>query len=345
MTPSRGLPRAALPSAGRTPLEARVQSELSSGGFHSGATLARGLGVSRSAIWKAVTALRERGVTIHAVRNRGYRIPTPCEPLDAEKIRAALAGGVVGHVRRIEAAWSLESTNATLLGLAEPPPGLCDVLLAEHQTAGRGRRARIWLAPPGGALCLSVGWTFSQVPRDLGALGLAAGVCVLRALRRRAQEPIQLKWPNDLTLGDRKLAGILVEMRAQSGGSAHVVIGVGINLALGPLMLERVAASGTRATDLKAAGADPAPRNAIAAGIVGEIVQGLTEFESGGLRPFTEEWREADALRGRAIDIRDGETSARGVARGIDMGGALLVETREGLRKLVAGEVSVRPEA
>lgn len=333
------------PSSGGPPLEARVHAELSRGGFQSGAALARTLGVSRSAVWKAVTALREHGVTLHAVRNRGYRIAAPCEPFDAAKIRVGLAVGVAGRVRHIEQAWSVESTNGTLLARPEPPPGLCDVLVADHQTAGRGRRGRLWLAPPGGALCLSAGWSFLRVPRDLGALGLAAGVCTLRALRRRADSVIQLKWPNDLTIGDRKLGGILVEMRAEAGGSAYAVIGIGINLSLGAVMLERVAAAGTRATDLKEAGADPTPRNSIVADIVGELVQGLAEFESRGLRPFTDEWRAADALRGRAIDIRDGDTSTHGVARGIDIGGALLVETREGLRKLVVGDVSVRPEA
>ncbi len=328
----------------RRPLEARVHAQLAPGGFHSGTDLARRLDVSRSAIWKAVVSLRERGLAVHAVRNRGYRLASPCEPLDAARIRAGLRIGAQRRIRRIEAVWSLESTNAALLERTDLPPGLADVLLAEHQTAGRGRRGRVWLAPPGGAICLTLAWSFREAPRDLGALGLAVGVCALRALRNRVQEPIALKWPNDLTVGGRKLAGILIEMRAESGGPTYVVIGVGINVALGTAVLERIAGTGTRATDLRGVGADPAPRNTIVAELVEEMISGLTVFESEGLRPFVEEWKAADALRGRAVGVQVGETSARGIARGIDIGGALLVETPEGLRKFVSGEVSVRPE-
>ncbi len=326
-------------------LEARVHAHLAQGGFKSGADLARRLGVSRSAVWKAVTSLRERGLIVHAVRNRGYRLASPCEPLDAAKIRAALRKGVRECIRDIETVWSLESTNAALLARADLPSGVADVLLAEHQTAGRGRRGRSWLAAPGGAICLSLAWSFAQVPRDLGALGLAVGVCALRALRRRVKEPVTLKWPNDLTLAGRKLAGILIEMRGESGGPTYVVIGIGINVALEGTMLERIAATGTGATDLKSAGVDPTARNALVAELVAEIIAGLALFETEGLRPFIEEWEAADALRGRDVSVQAGDTSARGIARGIDIGGALLIETPQGLRKFVSGEVSVRPEA
>lgn len=326
------------------PLEAQVHAHLAQGGFQSGADLARRLGVSRSAVWKAVVALRERGLVVHAVRNRGYRLAAPCEPLSAAKIRAGLRRGVRERIRGIEAVWSLESTNAALLGRADLPPGMADVLLAEDQTAGRGRRGRAWLAAPGGSICLSLAWSFPQIPRDLGALGLAVGVCARRALRRHVKEPIALKWPNDLTLGDRKLAGILIEMRGESGGPAYVVIGIGVNVVLGEAVLARIAETGTRATDLKSAGADPVPRNALVAELVTEMIGGLTVFESEGLRPFADEWEAADALRGRAVSVQAGERSARGIARGIDIGGALVVETPQGLRKFVSGEVSVRPE-
>lgn len=326
------------------PLKARVHLELAQGGFHSGAELARRLSVSRSAIWKAVVALRELGITVYAVRNRGYRLPAPCEPFDAVKIRAALGGAIGRSVRGLETVWSVGSTNAVLLERADLPAGVADVLLAEHQTAGRGRQGRVWLAAPGGALCLSLAWTFAQVPRDLGSLGIAVGVCARRALGRRSGTPVGLKWPNDLTVEDLKLGGILIELRAESAGPARVVIGIGINLALGPRTLERIAAAGTRATDLRSIGADPSPRNAIAAEIVGDVVRGLQTFERAGLQPFLEEWNAADTLRGRLVSVHAGSMHARGVARGIDAGGALLLETREGLRRLVSGEVSVRPE-
>ena len=188
-----------------TPLTARVFAALCDGRFHSGEQLARSLGVSRSAIWKAAGALRELGATLHAVRNRGYRLAGASEPLDAAKIRAALARDVRQHVRSVEATWSTASTNSVLLARANPPAAMSEVFLTEYQTAGRGRRGRAWLASPGGAICLSLSWTFREVPRDLGALSLVIGVCALRALRELGVAGAGLKWPNDLLHGERKI--------------------------------------------------------------------------------------------------------------------------------------------
>jgi BirA family transcriptional regulator, biotin operon repressor / biotin---[acetyl-CoA-carboxylase] ligase len=335
-------------------LAAQVHAQLAAGGFHSGADLARHLGVSRNAIWKAVVALRELGLEVHAVRNRGYRLPIPCEPLDAAAIHAALPDAVRRRIRHLETVWSVESTNSALLARTDLPPGLADILVAEYQTAGRGRRGRTWLAPPGGAICLSLGWSFPQLPRDLSALGLAVGVCALRALRRRIPRasspakplagPLALKWPNDLTLDDRKLGGILIEMRAESEGPTYVVIGIGINVALGAGLVEQVAATGTHATDLAAAGADPRERNAIIAALAEELLGGLVVFQQEGLRPFAAEWKAADALLGRPITVQTGETRTKGVARGIDASGTLLVETAQGLQRLISGDVSVRAD-
>ncbi len=327
----------------RRALPAEVHAQLSRGGFHSGAELARRLGVSRSAIWKAVISLKELGLAVHAVRNRGYRLPAPCEPLDAQQIRAALRDAVRERIRRIDVAWSVASTNAVLLERSDLPPGVADVLLAEHQSAGRGRRGRAWLAPLGGAICLSLAWSFPGLPRDLAGLGLAVGVCARRALGERSPQPISLKWPNDLTITDHKLGGILIELRAESEGPAYVVIGLGINVALGRQGREDVRATGTLPTDLETAGADPVPRNAIAADLVSGIIEGLVRFELEGLRPFIGDWKEADALRGRPVDVHSGEATLRGIARGIDASGALLIETPQGLQKILSGEVTVRP--
>jgi BirA family biotin operon repressor/biotin-[acetyl-CoA-carboxylase] ligase len=333
--------RAASPPAPAQPLVARVFAALADGQFHSGEDLARTLKVSRSAIWKAARALEELGATLHAVRNRGYRLPAAGEALDAATIRAQLSREARERVRRIELIWSTASTNSVLLERANPPPGTSEVFLAEHQSAGRGRRGRSWLAPPGGAICLSQSWTFAAVPADLGALSLVIGVCALRALRGQGVTGASLKWPNDLLVGERKLGGILIELRAESAGPACVVIGIGLNVALGAALLEKIASLGAPATDLASAGAGRA-RNAVAAALVSSTLAGLGTFETGGLKPFIEEWRAADALAGRAVEVTAAEGTARGVARGVDVHGALLLETREGLRRFIAGDVSVR---
>ncbi|HEY1899367.1 MAG TPA: biotin--[acetyl-CoA-carboxylase] ligase [Steroidobacteraceae bacterium] len=333
------------------PLPARVFRKLAPGGFQSGADLARQLSVSRNAIWKAVGTLKELGVMIHAVRNRGYRLAVPTAPLDAQRIHEGLDAQSRARLRQLEVAWALASTNTTLFAHADLPPGHCDVLLAEVQSAGRGRRGRTWLATPGGALCMSLSWSFAQMPRDMGALSLVAGVCVLQALSEHipqgvlARTPLQLKWPNDLICEARKLGGILIDMRAEAGGPSYVVIGIGLNVALDEPARTRITSSGTQPCDLVSLQVSPLQRNPVVASLIECLIRGLTLFELEGLHPFREAWQNADALRNKAVNVTTVQGTTRGVARGIDMDGALLVQTSDGLVRFVSGEVSVRSES
>jgi BirA family biotin operon repressor/biotin-[acetyl-CoA-carboxylase] ligase len=326
-------------------LVARVYVALADGRFHSGEDLASVLGVSRSAVWKATHKLRELGATVHAVNNRGYRLASAGDPLDAALIREGMSRSLRARLRHLDVAWTVASTNTVLLERGPPPEGECDVALAEFQSAGRGRRGRVWLAPPGGAVCLSMSWTFAQTPRDVGSLSLAIGVCVLRALGRLEVSDLHLKWPNDVLLGEAKLGGILIELRAEAAGPACAVIGIGLNVALGARLIAEISATGGEATDLSAAGISRPSRNAIAAQVIDACIDGLLHFEREGLRAFMDEWRHADALRGRAVTVLNGEERTRGLARGVDLSGALLVESPQGLKKFVSGEVSVRPVA
>lgn len=327
------------------PLVARLFARLSDGQFHSGEALASEMAVTRSAVWKATRELRSLGATVNAVRNRGYRMPGTAGALDADRIRAALTPAAMTRVRHVETVWAVGSTNTILMGRPAGVVGLADVLLAEFQTAGRGRRGRTWLAPPGGAICLSMSWVFSEVPRDLGALGLVIGVCALRALKGLGLGKVGLKWPNDLLIQGRKLGGILIELRAESTGPACVVIGIGLNVTLGTSLLDRISGSGLAPVDLASAGLREVPRNAVAAALVSEFVSGLIAFEREGLLPFVEEWVQADALRGQPVTVNAADGAAKGIARGIDLDGALLVETPSGLLRFISGDVSVRADA
>jgi BirA family transcriptional regulator, biotin operon repressor / biotin---[acetyl-CoA-carboxylase] ligase len=338
------------PSKIAPPLAAQVFRKLGPGGFHSGAQLADELGVSRNAIWKTVGGLKELGLGIHAVRNRGYRLATPTAPLSAQQIREGLSPQSRAAIRQIEVEWRLDSTNSTLFSRTDLLPGRCDVLLAEVQSAGRGRRGRSWLATPGGALCLSLGWVFATMPRDMGSLGLAVGVCVLQALREHvpddvgANTPLQLKWPNDLLCDSRKLGGILIDMRAEAGGPSYVVIGIGLNVVLDETARAQISATGTEPCDLKSLEVSPLARNQVVASLIQCLIRGLAVFERDGLKPFRDEWQRADALRGKAVTVTTVQDATHGVARGIDVDGALLVETANGTVRFISGEVSVRAD-
>ena len=327
------------------PLVARLFAKLSDGQFHSGEALAADLAVSRSAVWKSAQVLRELGATVHAVRNRGYRLPASAEALDAVRIQTLLTRNARERIRRLDTIWTVGSTNTTLMERSVAPVGSGEALLAEYQTAGRGRRGRGWVAPPGGAICLSMSWVFADLPRDLGALGLVIGVCALRALREIGVPELQLKWPNDLLVGGRKLGGILIELRAESAGPACVVIGIGLNVALGSSLLEQISTTGLAPVDLASCGLKEISRNRTAAALISSFVAGLVEFENGGLKPFVREWLEADALRGKPVTVTSAGGGARGIARGIDLDGALLVETPAGLLRFLSADVTVRSDS
>jgi len=333
-TPARGDAGESLPE--------RVYRLLADREFHSGTALAAAAGVTRSAVWKAVAQLRSLGVPVHAVANRGYRLPLAAEPLDASTIRAGLPPDCQARLRSGHCVWKTGSTNADLHRAQAPPPGRFDFLTAEYQQAGRGRRARSWLAPPGGSICLSIGWSFASLPPEAGAIGLVIGVCALRALRRTGVRGVALKWPNDLVVEGAKLGGILIELRAESGGPAFIVIGIGLNVALGAGLSEAVVATGTRPVDLAGLGIARCDRNALAAALIAAAVDGLLHFERDGFAPFAGEWGAADALAGKPVLVTADSGPVSGRARGIDASGALCVQTPEGLRRFTSGDVSVR---
>ena len=324
-----------------------VFAQLSDGELHSGEMLAEALGVTRSAVWKAIEQLREAGLQIEAHTNKGYRLTQPTEALDALVIREHLPASVRDRCA-IEVAWEIDSTNLALLSRAAPEPHRYEVLIAENQTSGRGRRGRAWQARLGSSLCLSMATSFDPLPRDLPALTLVVGLQVRAALLKSAVQGIQLKWPNDLVIesgetGLAKVGGILVELRAEAGGAAQVVIGIGVNVAIDEQDRAAIAAQGNAASSLLDCGVDARMRNRLAADIVSECVIGLERFRAEGFAPFKESWSSADILSDQPVIVHDLNGQRRGIARGIDAQGALQLEREDGSREIVlAGDVSVR---
>ena len=327
-----------------SPLPQRVFQLLSDSGFQSGEALAAELQVTRAAVWKAVEQLRELGVTLEAQTHKGYRLAPGVSALAVERIEELLSAEVHVHIESLDVEWTLESTNTRLLESLPPAANAAAVVLAEHQTGGRGRRGRSWVAPPGGAICLSVGWQYGEMPADLSALSLVVGLCVVKALRDQGIEGVRLKWPNDLLTANGKLGGILIEMRAEAGGPVHVVIGIGLNVMLDDAAREAVKAAGNVADDLRAH-RSPAPnRNEVVAAVLNHLIPALAVFPREGLKPYLADWSHNDALFDRGVRVDNAGEVTRGLARGIDAHGALLVETPDGVRRFISGEVSVRSE-
>ena len=269
------------------------------------------------------------------------------DPLDADALLAAIPCDVAARIERLDVFASLDSTNRYLLDASPPSFGALRVALADFQHAGRGRRGRTFNAPPGAALCLSAAFQPEPGSHGLSALPLAAGVAARRAIAASCGVSIGLKWPNDLVWAHRKLGGILVERAAGSGTGEHVVVGIGINVAVPADVLATLADWPGGAVDLAAATRPrPPARNALAAALVAELAELALRFPTHGFAPYRDEFDAADVLRDRAVQIAADAAVTEAVARGVDADGALVVETDDGsLRRVLAGDVSIRPAA
>jgi BirA family transcriptional regulator, biotin operon repressor / biotin---[acetyl-CoA-carboxylase] ligase len=325
----------------------RVVAHLADGRYHSGESIARSLRLSRSAVWKHVSALRSQGIDIEAAPRRGYRLARAIELCDARRIAAALPPDVRDRIRTLQTWLAVDSTNHQLIQREPPPPGHSDVCIAEVQTAGRGRRGRTWIAPFGSGLCLSLAWQFEAIPASFSALSLVVAVAVARLLRDYGAVEVALKWPNDVVWRQRKLGGILIEGRGESGGAATVVIGVGINLRMP--VVDRMTLAEHHAvlvSDLgEILGQRMPGRNGLAAGLIGAILPALAEFEREGFEPFMAQWRHFDALAGVQLKLVSAAGTVLGVGRGVAPDGALLVEVAGRVQRHFSGDVTVRAVA
>lgn len=311
----------------------------------SGAGLAQQAGVTRAAIWKQVEGLRTRGVPIEANGAAGYQLPWPLQMLDAGQIRAALPAGVVRSLGALELHGELDSTSSELQRRGSTARDL-SVVLAESQTAGRGRRGRVWLSPPGLNLYLSCLKRFDGGFAALGGLSLAIGVIVLRALNDLGIAGAGLKWPNDVLVtqgeaGSGKLAGILVELSGEYQGPCAAIIGIGLNLRLTPALREQ---AGQPACDLAGlAGGTPPDRNLVAAALIAALVEGLRQFERHGFAAFVADYAQGDLLRDQPLLLSGALGAFEGVGEGVDERGALQVRLADGsLRRVDSADVTVR---
>ncbi|MFS7197274.1 bifunctional biotin--[acetyl-CoA-carboxylase] ligase/biotin operon repressor BirA [Rahnella inusitata] len=306
-------------------------SILADGEFHSGEQLGGALGMSRAAINKHIQTVRDWGVDIFTVPGKGYSLPHPIQLLDEAKIHSMLPAG------RVNVLPVIDSTNQYLLDrIGELSSG--DACVAEYQQAGRGRRGRKWFSPFGSNLYLSMYWKLDQGPAAAMGLSLVIGIVMAEVLQRLGAEDVRVKWPNDLYLKDRKLAGILVELTGKTGDAAQLVIGAGINLKMREPEADTINQGWI---NLQEAGVN-IDRNELTAMLLKELRAALLHFEKEGLAPFISRWRGLDNFLDRPVKLLIGDQEIHGIERGIDQQGALLLEQDGIIKPYIGGEISLR---
>ncbi len=316
---------------------------LADGEFHSGEELGACLGVSRTAVWKQLKKLQGLGIDHYSVKGRGYRIPGGLDLLDEEKLSAGLHGDVASKLQTISLQLSIDSTNLMAMQGVLEGKGQGYLYLAERQTAGKGRRGRSWVSPFARNLYFSLTWTFSQGAAALEGLSLAVGLAIARGLDDAGVAGVKLKWPNDVLCGDKKLAGILLEMTGDASGLCQVVIGVGINVSMPEADGELIDQPWTDLDRcLARSDSTAADRNQILAAILNQLVPLLGVFSEQGFAPFRQQWMTLDAFANKTVALQTQALQIKGVARGVNDAGALLLETDEGVRAFHGGELSLR---
>jgi len=310
---------------------------MSDGDFHSGEWLGQRLGVSRAAVWKALKKLEEDGYPLYSVRGRGYRAPKGASLLDAERIIQFLSEDCRDRWEW-QVASEIDSTNAEahrLIGKLGPRALACT---SEQQRSGRGRRGRTWVSPYGQNIYLTVVEPFQAGAQALEGLSLVVGLALVQALEEAGYPGCQLKWPNDVLLGDRKLAGILIEIAGDLSSDCVAVIGVGVNV----LMSRSVQIDQQWTSLFLSDRSGELDRNKLIALFMSRLHSMLVEFRREGFSPFVSVWSERDAWIGRAVRVVSGDNAVEGINLGVTDTGALRLSTQAGEVTMHGGEVSLR---
>lgn len=308
---------------------------LSDGSFHSGEALGASLGISRAAIWKQIKSLRDLGVSINAVTGKGYRIAGGVQLLDKELIRSRLYPGVAENLSGFDVHFSIGSTNTEAMRKGAESFSSY-LVMAEHQSQGRGRRGRSWISPFGHNLYLSLLWSFQGGIAAMEGLSLVCALAVRRALKKLSYEGMQVKWPNDVLFRHKKLAGILLEVSGDVTGPCKLVIGIGLNTDM-PILAGK--SIDQPYSDLRAVKGTIEDRNLVASILISELVMMIRDFEASGFKPFVSEWLASDAYLGRNIEVRSAQHVQVGICAGVDESGRLLLESDGGCKAISGGEV------
>ncbi|RZQ57303.1 bifunctional biotin--[acetyl-CoA-carboxylase] ligase/biotin operon repressor BirA [Pseudidiomarina tainanensis] len=311
---------------------------LSDGQFHSGEKLGAQLDVSRTAISQYIKDVQALGIDVFRVTGKGYKFANELKLLHLNVISDFLNSNQENaqdiHLERV-----VGSTNDFIKHAITHNIDSGYAVFSEAQTAGRGRRGKRWVSPFGSNLYMSMYWRLEDGMGAAMGLSLALGTVIAELLSELGVYDVEVKWPNDVIVNGKKLAGILIELEGQALGVAHVIIGIGVNIKMPSWLADQIDQPWTDLSTLLNNNFD---RNHIAAMLLAKCRQALRVYEQEGLKPFISRWQRFDRLAMKPVRIIMGDKELHGIAEGIDESGALLVKRDGKLERFHAGEVSLR---
>lgn len=299
--------------------------------FVSGETIATELSISRAAVNKHIENLIDYGVEIFSVKGKGYKLSKPIYLVD-EKY---LLENVDNRCFYFD---EINSTNAYMLTHAnELKSG--DFCVAEYQSAGRGRRGRTWVSPYGNHLYFSMLWQFEQGLAQTMGLSLVVGCSLVNILSGMGIHGLGLKWPNDVYLDNKKLAGVLVEMTGQMDNKCQLIIGVGLNLAMSSSQGQTIDQPWSDLCGV----IDSIDKTELIIKLQQQLKIDLQLFEKQGLQPFLTHWKKWDIFNQQPVSLLLGDNQIDGICQGINEQGAILLKTSNKIEAFVGGEITLRP--
>jgi BirA family biotin operon repressor/biotin-[acetyl-CoA-carboxylase] ligase len=316
-----------------------ILQRLADGQFHSGEALAKHFKVTRATIFNALAHAQTLGVALFSVRGRGYKLPQPMIFLNQDAVLQSIGEQREWfHVLILD---ELPSTNTYLMQLASKGAAHVTCVATHLQTHGKGRRGRTWVSQLGASLTFSLLWRFQCGASALSGLSLAIGVALIRAFEDLGLQHAQLKWPNDVLVDGKKLAGILIELQGDMEGPSAAVIGVGINLNLPKEVLNSIDQPAIDLANVN--NGQLVNPNRVLGTVLKHIANCLQQFEQDGFAGLRDEWLRHHAYNQQAVRLlMPNGVETHGVVQGVAEDGILLVETAFGLQRFSAGEISLR---
>ena len=317
--------------------------QLAKPGFHGGDQLGKALGISRVSVSKHMASLRDKGLPLVSVAGKGYCLEDSITLLSEEKIEAFIAEKNRSNIADIQVHQELDSTNKWLLE-QDFHTNKAVVCVTESQPAGRGRRDRQWHTSPYRNLMFSLSWRFANWPPALPGISLVAGLIVAEALALCGVPGVQIKWPNDIYLKNKKLGGLLVSAKGEASGACDLVVGVGVNH---HILDSDAAAIDQDWIDLKSENL-AVDRNQLAALISEGFLDLLPEFEQNGFESFQKAWNDRCQYMDQRVRLFDqtnkNDSALQGICRGVDKAAVLQIETESGkFTQITNADLSMRP--